>query len=853
MRTAPWHIRAKLRRNGRHVNTEEAFIEFSAYPGRGKPPEHSFSEAIRDAMGLIERSGKKSLDREFTDYQKSAISFFMELDPDLSGGRKGAIYDPMGVGKTPTAVGIAMALGRQAFPIVVIRPNAAASAWEDVFKEWFSPPMTVTRTKAITADGSWITAAARAGREVIAITPESLNSFASLTRTSGDWADAVQTTLAKNGGGGLLIIDEAHFLRSHDSLRTVAAVRLAQCFPNLLVMTGTPGLKSALESIGILEALSRATPDDKGQYQPHFMGADAFERAQQNRLGNRQSFSVSRRGSNTKTAKEGEPPPPPPLMPEHGALWDFLDYEEASSLSSALRRRGVRRSRYSIESAGAHMAGGKSFLQKTKRRVPVIVPLDKNQQAFIDTQAAQSTTTHDAVSRFNSIIRGVSTTVTRELQRGASQADAIRAATQQALAAARTLYVARPVAVQRMYSDVTRTPAVEIATDLAAPFSRHRQPESSVIFVQSNPEGRRIFDLLRQKGSRLKGVNLILYNSNEARIRRSKENSDEPLPPTITAVQAAVRAKRGRDGVLTEPFILVITMDSAQVGLNLKEINYVIMPDRADTPGIEEQAEDRINRADRDPSQPMPTIIYLIPAEPFALAMAHRQENRRLNLRYMFGPPAPMRKVSDPDGGSVMFEYNGVPFLRSSEFMVNDDNTEPLPLPASQVLGADDRGTSSTQTRGLAEIYEFVRDPSGYIAPHVNAAVAMHNQAVAQQAQATAASQALAARQAAINALPNYQVGGPASAAYRTMAAALKSSNSQVAMGRMLLTDGTYADADEFYAESDPRGGALIIKDINDEVYRPARVAAWALEIDGVDYSWQPQIMTNPLRRPRRR
>lgn len=851
MRTAPWHIRAKLRRNGQNVNTDEAFIEFSAYPGRGMQAAHPFSLAIRDTMRLVEQGGKKSPDRDFTDYQKSAISFFMELDPDVSGGRKGAIYDPMGVGKTPTAVGIAMALGQQAFPIVIVRPNAAESAWVDVFNEWWTPPMPVNK-KTVTADGSWITAAAKAGREVIALTPDSLGSFASLTRTSGDWADNVHRTL-QAVGGGLLIIDEAHFLRSHDSQRAVAAVRLAQAFPNLLIMTGTPGLKSALESVGVLEALSRATPDDKGDYPPHFMTADAFERAQSNRLGAKERFVVSRRGSNSVTVKEGKAPPPPPFMPEHGALWDFLDYEDASSLSSALRRRGVRRSREAIESAGAHMASGRSFLQKTKRRVPVIIPLDAAQTTFVDSEAARSNTAQDAVNSFNSILRRVSATVTRELQNGASPSEAVRAATQQALAAARTLYIARPLAVQSLYSAVTREPAVEIATDLAAPLSRGRRPESSVIFVQSNAEGKAIYDLLLKEGARLRNVNLVLFNSNTARIRRAGKKDDEALGNSITLVQNEVKAKTKPDGSLSMPFILVITMDSAQVGLNLKQINYVIMPDRADTPGIEEQAEDRINRADRAASQPLPTIIYLIPAEPFALAMAHRQENRRLNLRYMFGPPGPMRRVKDPDGGSVMFEIRGVPFARSNEFTVNDDNTEPLPLPASRVVIGDAKGLSGTQTQGLAEIYEFVRDPQGYIAPYVTAALSAHTTATAAQAQADADKQALLTRQAAINALPRYQVGSPASIAYRSMTAAINRSGSQTARGRVLLTDGTYVDSTDFSASPSQVQGQFDLVDENEDTFLPARVAAWDLEIDGVQHSFQPGIMTNPLRRLRRR
>lgn len=262
------HIRPVLRRvrlNPPHVNGDAAFIEFSAYPGRGLPPEHPFSRAIAAAEQAIAARGVKSDTRDFTDYQKAAIAFFMELEPDASGGRKGAVYDPMGVGKTPTAIGIAMALGPKAFPIVIMRPKAADSAWENDFREWWGLPVEDAKPNA---DASWITPAAMQGKEVLAITPDSISPYADTGWREGDWSDAIYEKI-KAKGGGLLIIDEAHFLRGHNSLRTVAASRLAQVFPNLLIMTGTPGLKSALEAVGILEVLGRAAPLREKTWRSH--------------------------------------------------------------------------------------------------------------------------------------------------------------------------------------------------------------------------------------------------------------------------------------------------------------------------------------------------------------------------------------------------------------------------------------------------------------------------------------------------------------------------------------------------------------------------------------------------------
>ena len=144
----------------------------------------------------------------------------------MIGRERFGLFDEMGVGKTATAIGALDKLGARR--IMIVAPAAVREVWVGEFKKFSTMQRKVIKGKSIHDFGMWMK-----GRADVLIT-----SYEMATK----WAPKIDDIY------DALVLDEAHYLKSHDALRTRALLGThcdgkkgaARWATRVWFLTGTP-------------------------------------------------------------------------------------------------------------------------------------------------------------------------------------------------------------------------------------------------------------------------------------------------------------------------------------------------------------------------------------------------------------------------------------------------------------------------------------------------------------------------------------------------------------------------------------------------------------------------------------
>ena len=170
----------------------------------------------------------KGLQENLYDFQKVGIQFGIDKF-----GRV-LIGDEMGVGKTIQAICISY-LYRKDWPVIVICPSSLRFNWRDEFMNW----LTFMREEDI---------------QVFTSAQDEFNSQCCVFILSYNIATRLAGMLSRKAFK-IIIVDEAHYLKSRDSLRAKNIIPVLMRTKRILLLTGTPILARPAEIYNLLRIL----------------------------------------------------------------------------------------------------------------------------------------------------------------------------------------------------------------------------------------------------------------------------------------------------------------------------------------------------------------------------------------------------------------------------------------------------------------------------------------------------------------------------------------------------------------------------------------------------------------------
>jgi SWI/SNF-related matrix-associated actin-dependent regulator 1 of chromatin subfamily A len=185
------------------------------------------------------------------DYDEAALELVYPLLNYQRGGifyaeeKEGRILlaDDMGLGKTIQGIGIAKVY-KSDWPVVVVAPASLLLNWRSEFLKWLP--------KDLTED------------DVFVMKNGKMNPKGKIIICSYDYTQKKQTELFQFlGTRGILLVDEAHHIKTFTAKRTVAVVALSHFAKRCVLMTGTPILNRVEELYSIVHAIA---PHDWGTY-----------------------------------------------------------------------------------------------------------------------------------------------------------------------------------------------------------------------------------------------------------------------------------------------------------------------------------------------------------------------------------------------------------------------------------------------------------------------------------------------------------------------------------------------------------------------------------------------------------
>jgi hypothetical protein len=715
---------SSMRFNPRNPNVRVRVGEIrilSAYPGEGdRAGEHQLTPEEKRSLDAAVRVADRDLrssptfNRQWNGrlfpYQEAGLAFALEQFEQ--GVRRTAIFDPMGLGKTPQGMAVLVALGQDALPAVIVAPNSAHSAWRGWARMLFNGPV---------LDGL----------------PEERHRRAIYITNYARLQQPVQGLPAL----GLVIFDEAHELRNPYTAQHTGAAQLVTSARKVLMLTGTPAVRSPMEVLPLLQLLEHgrafgSDPDASGQL--------PYTTAQQTYVPDRRDRIRVQRSQ----YEEGRIKAP--------LLYDFADPEGATVLEEPIRKFAARRSRRGVYEA---KAAPPDWLPAEKQRSSVALAPAGLYDAISQQKLSQlpqpaageddeseeslgkglSSFAHlaNARSRFESLVdsalrgsgpyyeQGQEATALSGLTQRLLNSDEARAT----LRAARRAYLPVPapantlleamgemaiphaVDMQQVGEDIAYVTPLRSTALLLGDALKNDDPTREVLVYsggdfkgvfQGEPEQRtdpsdpgrgRVTTRFKPLSSMYRGV-------------PAPERADRFLTEIEGAFRAPpghpdrVGAPRGRSIVLTR---------AAQTGMSLPSAKHIVFLGRFTAPGLEDQMEDRINRATRrkiDRGLPKKKqiggarAVYLIPDDIWGYALAHRLENRRRGL----------------------FRSLGERFMPRGQ-RTGDDLGTPLLLPgarqyADRVLRGrkpEDLPPVDRSTFNVLENYMFVEDPRGQL------------------------------------------------------------------------------------------------------------------------------------------
>ena len=528
-------------------------------------------------------------------YQLAAIAYFTERSTVDQKKFRAGVFDPVGVGKTPTGIGCALAAHgisvtqpdpskrRPVFPVIVIRPASAEGSWLSDIATFTGGAAGVFTVKS-PADAKKVSnlrgQTDSAGKPYL---------FVMMTYdAAADYMDEITTT--KDGSAWtprMVILDEAHLLKEATSVRTQAVEQLTKNAYRVLLLTATPALSSAFEVMPLLRLI-----DGK----PY--GENEFWNAQQDILAEQGDWGFKVRADLMDATKQAT---------------------IANSVAQEMRKRAVRRARKDIVAAGT-VAGHPA--QQYMTVTPIVTPIDPNQQAVLGAGGSifmrGSQDTRNFINDWDNFTRVMDNFISATPNKPLLQPHARQVADgwlqqPQNQAAIRNL----ERYARSGYTTINKNSyeAIGLSNAVGAYDYADKNPTLSGVFMCEHVSVAK--DLAKRLSTRFGAANVELVTGAAGHRPYAQISNDW----TVANIQ-----KFG-------PRWLVATR-TANAGLNLTGADYLILVERLTSPGLEEQAEGRINRTGR--VKPV-DIKHIIAADLQAIVQMSRIENRRRSLQWLMG------------------------------------------------------------------------------------------------------------------------------------------------------------------------------------------------------------------------
>ena len=664
----------------RLADVAEAAFESSPY----RNTEH-ITEAKPPAVGVPIR---------LEPYQKIGIAFALARK-----GRAG-LFDPMGLGKTVQAIGLVLACPDKYLPLVVVCPRNAIGAWKkqlggtnEPSKAWVRPE--ALRVKVIQSQDDLLAAAAAIVREPNRDYAYIIwNEMLAAPKGNADPRqrdEAVQTIAKALESRGLLVFDEAHYFRVPTSEMFRRGYAMARTAAHVLALTGTPSMSAITQTLPILalvdpdSAVIPALADFRG-----VVGKGPLTEEEE-------AEALAEAEAKAKAKAEGKAVEPTPWsklqskfieryagkgnvssVPEMKVLRDFApDYSDAhaKAVENDFRQLVVRRSREAVmtktlspklkigvgqkdrtlvlepvpEAINLGTTSDKPF--RYFQRAGLMALLDGQVLDYVARKYINEQQTEDRrlqVLMGNDHVLGILRDfrcATSKLRSGVGTSNALKMGQVVAPAAARRFGRGHRPTVYFMDN-------LQTAYDLAGRLWNlyGSLPKFELYLYTGSKSGRVVGSFVKKEGD---SDASRLYDVELGKLPKSTDRDKTDLEKI---------ASRFEPEDLNEPRILVAAQ-AGREGVDLPAGAEVIFIQRFEAPGMEEQAEDRINRANRLPNAPKPQILYYMPEHYNSFVILNRLERRRSAALKTYGE-TPRSDYSTPlvfpyenDTGDAQMDY----------------------------------------------------------------------------------------------------------------------------------------------------------------------------------------------------
>jgi len=200
------------------------------------PSAKAAGAAARDAVAT---PSPGSLDASLMPFQREGVRRILAWD-----GRA-LLGDEMGLGKTLQAIAVARHYRRE-WPLLVLCPTSMAHTWADELERW-CPELVPGQINLIKSHHNGALSSA-------AVTILTYG----LVTNGKEKERLVANVMA--AGFAVVIVDEAHYLKTRDSVRTKLILPLLAAAQRCVMLTGTPALNRPVELYPLLSTLRPQQP-----------------------------------------------------------------------------------------------------------------------------------------------------------------------------------------------------------------------------------------------------------------------------------------------------------------------------------------------------------------------------------------------------------------------------------------------------------------------------------------------------------------------------------------------------------------------------------------------------------------
>ena len=604
-------------------------------------------------------------------YQKIGIAYALSRK-----GRAG-LFDPMGLGKTVQAIGLALTCPEKYLPLVVVSPRNALGAWANqlggtgnVYKSWVKLGKLRVRliqtNKELASAANFITTEPDSDYAYVIwnellTEPKGVSGEAKIeaAKVRDECLKTIASAIAKRG---LLVFDEAHYFRVPTSEMFRRGYEMASTAAHVLALTGTPSLSSVTQTLPIL-----ALVDPHSAVVPELQRfGDLVQQKEAHTWPAVQTSFVERyAGSGTKDR------PTVTSLPESHDLKNFAPaYTDALArrVENDFRQLAVRRSRADV-------------VAKTKDPPLAVGIAKKSRELILEPYAGVEGTeaysrTSDSPHRYyqraglmaildgqilESVLSGKVTAAQTPAQKIAAllRQKVVRGTLEQfQCATARLKSGVGTESAEAMAQTVIPAAVRRFSENLKQKADGSTAYRATVYFVDNIETLNDLAGRLWDQYHTIPAFELYIYSGDRAgQVTGSKSATKQPSLRDVSITDfargtaLATIAEQFEPEDYDKPRILVAAQ-AGREGVDLPGGVEVIFVQRFESPGLEEQAEDRINRANRSPNAPLPSILYYMPEHYNSFVLLNRLERRRAEALRTYGE-TPASDYSTP----LVFPY----------------------------------------------------------------------------------------------------------------------------------------------------------------------------------------------------